>query len=167
MFCIFYALLCQTVQIYEFHNFVKCKPASFLRVGDDLIFWSNQKFVSPVPGSYFLHNSESKLWSCWGHRGRRMQAMWWKRADTAEESQYYYSTNIIIEKAGGSLASYISTLTVWFYWTEHYGDNQRFTMKQITEYSLPCGGSAGALPLLVLPLFGVALQNTAGYFTMK
>ena len=49
------------------------------------------------------------------HRGRRMQAMWWKRADTAEESQYYYSTNIIIEQAGGSLASYISTLTVWFY----------------------------------------------------
>ena len=42
-------------------------------------------------------------------------------------------------------------------------------MKQITEYSLtlPYGGSAGALPLLVLPLFGVALQNTTGYFTMK
>ena len=102
---------CANIRISQFCQM----QTSILRVGDDLIFWSNQKFVSPVPGSYFLHNSESKLWSCWGHRGRRMQAMWWKRADTAEESQYYYSTNIIIEQAGGSLASYISTLTVWFY----------------------------------------------------
>ena len=48
---------CANIRISQFCQM----QTSILRVGDDLIFWSNQKFVSPVPGSYFLHNSESKL----------------------------------------------------------------------------------------------------------